>query len=133
MSVIKTYDASGVPNGIVIPLWHTDTGPRIDQVYLTTINRDGMKGPHLHMKRRGLFFCIRGVVLVVQRWRHHGTDVYRTSELSPGSLPQQVMPGTPAALYNIGLEEALVLNMPSPPWRVGEEDEHEVTDWTWKP
>jgi hypothetical protein len=132
VGVIDTYDKSGGLNGYVIPLWHVDQGPKIEQVYLTTLLPYAMKGPHLHRKRRGLFFCIKGRILLVTRVLEFG--YYATHELRPGSPPVEVPPGIPAALYNVADNvESLVLNMPSPPWRVGEEDEHEVTDWTWRP
>jgi len=58
---------------------------------------------------------------------------YAVHQIRPGSPPIEVPPGTPAALYNMTDREAVVLNMPSPPWREGEEDEHEVEGWDWKP
>jgi len=130
MSVIKTYDATGEQNGSLIPIWHVDSGVAIDQVYLTTILPWRVKGPHLHLKRRGLFCCIRGEVIVVVR----GSDgSYATHKMKPGDPPFLVPPGVPAALYNALYVEALVLNMPSPPWREDDKDEHEVKDWNWRP
>lgn len=129
MSVIKTYDKTGHQTGELIPLWHIDQGPPIDQVYLTTIWPGRTKGPHLHLKRRGLFHCVFGEVRVVMRVG----STYCNVELLPGDPPIEVPPGTPALLFNPSGCISAVLNMPSPPWRVGEEDEHEVTDWTWKP
>lgn len=38
----------------------------------------------------------------------------------------QVPAGIPAALQNIGFEDAYVLNMPAPAWRVDDQDEHPV-------
>lgn len=133
MSVIKTYGEDGKQNGTLIPLWHVDKGPKIDQVYLTTVLPGCMKGPHLHLKRRGLFFCVRGEIIVVRRWYQHGSNEYEATTLTPGSPPAEVREGIPAAIYNFSTEEALVLNMPSPPWRENDIDEHEVKDWDWRP
>ena len=125
MTPIKTLGKDGKQNGVLIPLWHVDTGPRIDQVYLTTVMPWSMKGPHLHKVRRGLFCCVRGEAIAVVRL---GGE-YKTFSLKPGDPALEIPPGVPVALYNPSGIEALVLNMPSPPWRVGEEDEWPVEDW----
>ena len=39
----------------------------------------------------------------------------------------QVPAGVPAALQNIGDEEAYMLNMPSPAWHIDDQDEHAVS------
>lgn len=129
MNPIKTFDKDGEQTGVLATIWHEDTGPVISQVYLTTVLAWKVKGPHLHMKRRGLFSCVRGEVIVVTRI----AGKYITNSLKLGDPPLKVPPGVPAALYNPNGIEALVLNMPDPPWRVGEEDEHEIKDWSWKP
>lgn len=129
MSVIKTYDSEGIQNGNLIPLWHSDSGVRVDQVYCTTVFPWKVKGPHLHKTRRGLFCCVRGEVIVVMQ---KGT-VYQTHSLKPGDPLLLVLPGTPAAVYNPNGIEAIVLNFPSPPWRKDDVDEWPVEDWTWKP
>jgi hypothetical protein len=147
MPRIETKDPQGKPNGWLLPLWHVDQGPKIDQVYLTTVLPGCQKGPHLHMKRRGLFTCIRGSVLAV--WRIDGE--YRDVEMQEGSH-FEVLPGVPVAFYNRGIsmesarktiraglipvapsnQEAWLLNMPSPPWRADDQDEHPVEDWTYE-
>lgn len=127
MPRIETKDANGKPNGFLIPIWHVDQGLKIEQVYLTTVAPFTQKGPHLHLRRRGLFTCIRGNVMVV--WRFDGK--YRESELTVGDR-LEIQPGIPAAFYNLNSEEAYLLNMPSPPWRVDDQDEHPVMDWTYE-
>lgn len=127
---IITRNSNGLPTGWLLPIWHADDGPPIEQVYLTAISQGAMKGPHLHKRRRGLFACIRGHVRIV--WREE-SGRYRSEDLPPNSpdRPNRVViePGTPAALYNIGEGEAYVLNMPSPPWRINEPDEWPVENW----
>lgn len=128
MPRIETKDADGKPNGFLIPIWHVDQGPKIDQVYLTTILPGSQKGPHLHHVRRGLFTCIKGTPLAV--WRFDGS--YREVQMREGSQ-FEVQPGIPVAFYNFGPGEAYLLNMPSPPWRADEPDENPVSDWTYEP
>lgn len=128
---LKTVDGKNKPNGWLLPVWHIDSGTRIDQVYVTAVAPGASKGPHLHMKRAGRFCCIRGDVVIVTR-----TDgEYR--EFPSGDLAGHeivyVRPGTPCAIYNVGSDEALVINMPSPPWRQNDQDEHPVKDWNYVP
>lgn len=125
MSVIKTYNQNGLQNGEVVPIWHIDQGPPISQVYLTTVFPWCVKGPHLHKIRRGLFCCVYGSVLIVTRVE----GKYTTHSLKRGDPALEVPPGVPAAVYNPNGYEALVLNMPEPPWREEERDEWPVEDW----
>lgn len=128
---ILTNDQRGFYNGWLLPLWHVDDDELIEQVYLTVIE-DGMaKGPHLHLRRRGRFTCVKGNVLVVTLQEGSYHEFWSGEE--HGFAVVRVPLGVPAALYNQGDELAYVLNMPSPPWRVGDEDEHEVLDWTYAP
>lgn len=125
MSKIPTYDKQGAETGWLLPIWNVVDGPKVDQVYLTVISQGAMKGPHLHMVRRGLFKCLRGKVWLVTR----SGLVYRMEALGVNNEPVVVMPGIAAALYNRGLGDAYVLNMPSPAWDKDNRDEHEVYDW----
>ena len=124
---IVTRDSQGRENGFLTPIWNVLDGPQVDQVYLTVILPGRMKGPHLHLKRRGLFKVLLGSVRLVIRNKQ---GIYLSTEMNVDSDPIPVMPGIPAALYNVGEDEAAyVLNMPSPPWRPDDQDEHEVKDW----
>jgi dTDP-4-dehydrorhamnose 3,5-epimerase-like enzyme len=124
---IETRSEVG-PNGWLLELWHRDSNEQVDQVYMTVVSPGAVKGPHLHMKRRGMFTCVSGNVLIVSRlgaghylkeWMGQDHD-YRTVK---------ILPGIPAALINRGTVPALVLNMPSPPWRQNEPDDWPVEDW----
>lgn len=123
---IETKDTQGNVNGWLSPIWNVLDGPPVDQVYLTVISPGAVKGPHLHLKRRGLFKVIIGPVLLVIRNKQ---GVYLSTELDSDMDPVPVTPGTPCALYNLMQWNAYVLNMPSPSWRPDDQDEHEVKDW----
>jgi hypothetical protein len=125
---IPTLDTEGRPNGYIITCWNANERPELrpDQVYVTAIAPRSRKGPHLHMRRRGVFLCISGSVKV--RTRRNGMFIDRV--LSPeDAFPQIVLPGVPCALYNYGDTEALVLNMPSPAWSAEDPDDHPALDW----
>ena len=123
---ILTKGADGQDNGWLTPIWNSLDGPSVDQVYLTVIKAGTAKGPHLHMKRRGLFKVIVGTVRLVIRNKR---GIYLSTEIDSDSDPVPVMPGTPCALYNQMAWNAYVLNMPSPAWRPDDRDEWPVENW----
>ena len=127
---IITKNKEGRSNGWLVPIFNVHDGliddaqhPR--QVYLTVIAPREIKGPHLHLKRWGLFTCIRGNAKIVVR-TEKGYEEYLTGEDCEFATIQ-VPAGVPAALQNIGDKEAYMLNMPSPAWHVDDQDEHPVT------
>lgn len=127
---IPTKDSDGKPNGFVIPIYnnldgHVAAAQQPHQVYLTVVAPGTYKGPHLHMKRWGLFCCIRGKGKVVVR-TETGYEEYLTGE-GHQFTTIQVPAGTPAALQNVGEEDAYFINMPSPAWHVDDQDEHPVS------
>lgn len=137
MSRIITRDSEGRENGWLIPLWNAldQPGFRPEQVYLTVVKAGMCKGPHLHKKRRGFFVCVKGSVRIVTF--HYGT--YWTRDLGEQSTRSYlaVSPGYPCAIYNTGIEDAYVINMPSPAWSKEDPDDWPVKDWKhpkwWKP
>jgi dTDP-4-dehydrorhamnose 3,5-epimerase len=131
LTPITSRDQWGEPNGLVLPIWHVDTGPKIEQVYMTTVPEGGCKGPHLHIKREGRFVCVSGDVRIVTR-QPNGFYLSREMGDNKGYRMLVVEAGTPAAIYNIGRGEARVLNLPNPAWR-DNSDEHKVDDWNYLP
>lgn len=124
---IPTKDTEGRPNGWLLPIWNANQRPELrpDQVYVTAIAPRSRKGPHLHMRRRGMFSAVSGSALI--RILYEGQ--YEQRILKPGESFAVISPEIPCALYNYGDAEALVLNMPSPAWSAEEPDDHPVTDW----
>ena len=133
MSKHLTKDSKGKPNGYVLEIWSALVNPELrpDQVYLTAVAPHSRKGPHLHMKRRGLFFCVKGTVRIVTRFRECGEVCasYGHMVLCDQGGALIVGPGTPCAIYNDGDTEALVLNLPSPAWSEDDPDEWPVEEW----
>lgn len=132
MPKIETFDSEGKPNGWVLPVWSELDQPVLKpaQVYLTAIAPMSRKGPHLHMKRRGMFSVIAGAVrfqMPIRDGSAHGTHNGYT--VRPGDPVVVVPAGCPCALYNYGDTEALVLNMPNPSWSQDNPDEWPVTHW----
>jgi dTDP-4-dehydrorhamnose 3,5-epimerase len=126
---IITKNKEGRSNGWLVPIFNVHDGfigeaqyPR--QVYLTVIAPMEIKGPHLHLKRWGLFTCIRGNARIVVRTKRGYEDHLTGEDYEFASI--QVPAGVPAALQNIGDKEAYLLNMPSPAWHIDDQDEHPV-------
>lgn len=127
---IITRNKDGRANGWLVPILNVHGSvivgePHPQQVYLTVVAPGEVKGPHLHLKRWGLFNCIRGNVRIVG-WTEAGYEQYLSGE-GQDFATIQVPAGVPAALQNVDDEEADVLNMPAPAWRADDHDEHPVS------
>ncbi len=129
---IETKDTAGRVNGWVLPLWSALEHPELrpDQVYVTAIAPHSRKGPHLHMKRRGVFYLVGGIVRARYRLPKPNQSIYDDWKMRVDArVPVIIEPGIPCALYNYGATEALVINMPSPAWSADDPDEWPVEDW----
>lgn len=122
-----TKDSSNVPNGYLVPIYNIHDGffppgKEPQQVYMTVIAPGQIKGPHLHFIRTGCFTCIKGNARFVLKT----TDGYQVVYSGEAHEYRTVIvpTGVPAALQNIGDDEALVLNMPQPAWTPDMNDEH---------
>lgn len=124
---IQTKDKDGIVNGYLIPIYNIHDkfypeGKIPEQVYLTVISPGSIKGPHLHFIRTGCFTCIKGNARFVVKMKSGYKVFYSGENYEYRSV---IIPtGTPAALQNIGNEDAFVLNMPYPAWTPSMADEH---------
>lgn len=124
---IPTKDETGKVNGYLVPIYNVNDKLYPDnmepkQAYLTVISQGFVKGPHLHYIRTGCFTCIKGNARFVLKTAN-GYEEYYSGE-DHQYLTVIVPTGTPAALQNIGDEDAFVLNMPSPAWTPEMQDEY---------
>lgn len=122
-----TRDKNNNANGFLVPLYnvHDDffpPGKEPQQVYLTVIASRQIKGPHLHFIRTGCFTCIKGNARFVLKLPE-GYQIFYSGE--DHEYRSVIVPtGIPAALQNLGDEDAYVLNMPKPAWTPDMNDEH---------
>jgi dTDP-4-dehydrorhamnose 3,5-epimerase len=122
-----TKDMYGHENGFLIPIYNIhdnffDFDKQPQQVYLTVISPRQIKGPHLHFIRTGCFTCIKGNTRFVLKTAV-GFEVVFSGEAH--EYRTVIVPtGTPAALQNLGDDDAYVLNMPNPAWTQDMNDEH---------
>lgn len=129
-TIIATFNRHGLPNGYLVPIFNVHDGfiapeQYPQQVYLTVVSPGEVKGPHLHLKRWGLFTCIRGNGKVVVRTASGYEEFFSGEDYEYATI--QVPAGVPAAIVNIGDMDAYFLNMPSPAWQADDQDEHEVS------
>ncbi len=122
-----TKNSNGNPNGFLVPIYNIHEGFFADQkepkqVYLTVISPQQIKGPHLHFIRTGCFICISGNARFVLKTEMGYQEFYSGEDHD--YLMVMVPAGIPAALQNIGVGDAYVLNMPNPAWTPIMNDEH---------
>lgn len=123
----QTKNSQGKVNGFLVPLYNIHdgffpSGKEPQQVYLTVIAPGEIKGPHLHFIRTGCFTCIKGNARFVLK-TDEAYQVVMSGE--DHEYRTVIVPtGVPAALQNLGKEDAYVLNMPQPAWTPDMNDEH---------
>ena len=122
-----TKSNSGLVNGYLVPIYNIHDGffPKGEepqQVYMTVISPNQVKGPHLHFIRTGCFTCIKGNARFILKTDDGYEVIYSGEEYEYTTV---IVPtGVPAALENLGDEDALILNMPQPAWTPEMNDEH---------
>lgn len=122
-----TKGESGDPNGYLVPIYNLNEGffaegKEPQQVYLTTVLPNTVKGPHLHNIRTGFFTCIKGNVKVVLKVNDRYEVFFSGEDHEYRSI--EIPTGVPAAVQCLGDEEAMILNMPNPAWTPDMNDEH---------
>jgi dTDP-4-dehydrorhamnose 3,5-epimerase-like enzyme len=120
---------NGNINGFLVPIFnvHEDfvsQDHHHKQVYLTVCDAGVVKGPHLHLKRRGYFTCIKGNVRVIVRINGVYEEYFSGENYDYATI--EIPPGIPAAIQNIADGQSYVINTPSPDWHIDNQDEHEV-------
>jgi hypothetical protein len=126
-SKFVTKNHQNEPNGFLVPIYNIhdgffESGKEPQQVYLTVISANQIKGPHLHYIRTGCFTCIKGNARFVVKTETGYEVIYSGEDYEYRTV---IIPtGVPAALQNLGQEDAYVLNMPSPAWTQNMNDEH---------
>ena len=122
-----TKSNSGLVNGFLVPIYNIydgffSKGEEPQQVYMTVISPNHVKGPHLHFIRTGSFTCIRGNARFILKIDDGYEVIYSGENYEYTTI---IVPtGVPAALQNLGDEDALILNMPQPAWTPEMNDEH---------
>ena len=125
---IFTKNTENNTNGYLVPIYNKNesflpNSIEPEQVYLTVVYPQEIKGPHLHFIRNGCFTCIKGNARFILKEGNEYKCFYSGENHNYTTV--FVPKGIPAALQNISKkEEAFILNMPSPAWTSEMNDEH---------
>lgn len=126
-AAIPTYDQDGASTGSLIPIYNVndnfcDVNKQPQQAYITIVSPGRIKGPHLHYLRTGFFTCVKGNARFIVKTANEYQQVLSGEKHGYRSV---IIPaGVPAAIQNIGDDEAYILNLPSPAWTPDQNDEH---------
>jgi len=104
-------------------------------VYVTSVNPNEMKGPHLHTKRNSYFVCIHGKVVFIVRDTDGKYQEIESSENNPVLV--YIPKNYSAAHINLSTEVSRVLTLADIAWRPNDNEMKNVTfddyDWSkWK-
>lgn len=122
----ETTSADNKKNGYLIPIYNKkenffSENAEPQQVYLTVVKANCIKGPHLHKVRKGFFTCIKGNVRIILKINNKFIQYY--SGENHEYLSVEIPTNIGAAIQNIDSKDAFVLNMPTPAWDPDMNDE----------
>ncbi len=122
----ETKSLDNKKNGYLVPIYNKKENffaekSEPQQVYLTVVKTNCIKGPHLHKVRKGFFTCIRGNVRIILKVNNKFIQYYSGEDYE--YLSVEIPTNVGAAIQNIGSEDAFVLNMPTPAWDPDMNDE----------
>jgi dTDP-4-dehydrorhamnose 3,5-epimerase len=104
-------------------------------VYVSSVNKDEIKGPHIHKKRNSYFTCIHGKVIFVIKDNHGNYHEIESSEEKPVMV--NVPKNYPSAHINISSGISRVLAMADISWKPNDDemintkfDDYDWTKWS---
>ena len=132
----KTKDIKdGHTNGSLSVIWR-DWDKKIDyeprMVYVSTVNINEIKGPHIHTKRNSYFTCIHGKVVFIIK----DTDgkFYEIESGEENPIMVFVPKNIPSAHINISDKSSSVLALADVAWKPDDDEMVNITfdDYDWK-
>jgi len=132
----KTKDVKdGHTNGSLSVIWR-DWDKKIDyeprMVYVSTVNINEIKGPHIHTKRNSYFTCIHGKVVFIIK----DTDgkFYEIESGEENPIMVFVPKNIPSAHINISDKSSSVLALADVAWKPDDDEMVNTTfdDYNWK-
>ena len=132
----KTKDIKdGHTNGSLSVIWR-DWDKKIDyeprMVYVSTVNINEIKGPHIHTKRNSYFTCIHGKVVFIIK----DTDgkFYEIESGEENPIMVFVPKNIPSAHINISDKSSSIIALADVAWKPDDSEMVNVTfdDYNWK-
>ena len=104
-------------------------------VYVSSVNPNEIKGPHLHTKRNSYFTCMHGKVIFIMQKENGSYEEVESSDKKPTMV--FVPKGMASAHINISNEVSRVLALADVAWRPNDNEMRNVEfdnyDWSkWK-
>jgi len=101
-------------------------------IYVTSVNPEESKGPHLHLKRNSYFVCIEGKVEFIIKNENGKYLEIESSEESPVLV--YVPKNIPSAHINLTKKISRVLTIADYAWRPNDDEMIDVSfdDYDWK-
>ena len=122
-------------NGYLALIWrNSDKIIKHDpkMVYVTSVNSNEIKGPHLHTKRNSYFTCIHGkVTFIIKNTEQDFVEI----ELAADKPQLLFIPkGTPSAHINNGNEIGRILTLADIAWKPNDNEMKNISfsDYDWK-
>ena len=132
----KTKDIKdGHTNGSLSVIWR-DWDKKIDyeprMVYVSTVNINEIKGPHIHTKRNSYFTCIHGKVVFIIKDTDGKFYEIESSEENP--IMVFVPKNIPSAHINISDKSSSILALADVAWKPDDDEMVNITfdDYDWK-
>ncbi len=116
---VPTFDPDGQINGSLTELYKDG---KKTTAYLTTVKQGSFKGYHLHRVRVARYVILRGkvkIILYIPGERQKGEYILDAEKPQRLFIPKNVATG----LFNIGNEEAWLINYPDPSYDPNLKDE----------
>ena len=124
-----------LPNGELTVVWRDwdkiiKNFPKM--VYVSSVNSDKTKGPHLHTKRNSYFCCIHGKVVFIIKTKNGGYQEIVSSENKPTMV--FVPKGIASAHVNLSKGVSRVLALADVAWKPNdnEMENHTYENYDWK-
>ncbi len=127
---VPTFNLDGGENGFLTELFKDEDGKKT-LVYLSCVSKGHNKGYHLHRIRAARYMCVKGKVKIIlynvhtKEREEHILDAQKPERLF---IPSNIATG----LFNIGNEDAWLINYPEPPYDpdlLDEQVEYEEEDF----
>lgn len=112
--------------------WDKQIKTPISMIYITSVNPNEVKGPHLHKKRNSYFLCIKGKLLFIIKNKNGS---YKEI-IVESSKPQMIFvpKGYSSAHLNLSKTISSILVLADLAWRPNDNEMENVefTDYNWK-
>ena len=115
-------------NGKLTVIWRDwdkifDFEPKM--VYVSSVNKGEIKGPHLHLKRTSYFVCIKGQVMFIVKDDNGNFQEIESSEENPVLI--RIPKNVPSAHVNLSKNVSTVLTLADVAWRPDDNEMKNVT------